>query len=131
MMVDLMLRLLPSVALGLVCSLVALPVMKYYAHGISTGKLFTIALFAFGCWTVLIFVIYSVWMNATGGPIPSTPALLLASAFFLPAWMISAILKRQGVAKSFPGIGARAVTFVVVIWVVVGWAVLFLMMRWR
>lgn len=97
-----------------VYTLLALPVMKYYARDISLPRLAGIASGAFSTLALVLLVVYGGAMRG-GGPASEASGILVLAAFAVPAFMISHYLKRLGIAKPFPGIGARTVFAVFVL----------------
>ena len=104
---DIVGRLAGVVALIAAYTAVALLVMRHYARETPLLRLAGIALGAFTTMALVLIVIYGGAMR-NGGPSSSAPALLILPALAIPGAIISHYLKRLGIAKPFPGIGARA-----------------------
>ncbi len=103
---DIVERSASAVLLILVYTAIAVPVMRHCAREIPLPTLAGIALGSFVTMALVMMVIYRVAMR-DGSPASSAPSALIFAAFFIPGIMISAFLKRRGISKPFPGIGAR------------------------
>jgi len=103
---DIVERSAGAVLLVLAYTAVAVPVMRHYAREIPLLTHAGIALGSFVTMALVMVVIYRVAMS-DGSPAASAPSVLIFAAFFLPGIMITQFLKRRGVSKPFPGIGAR------------------------
>jgi hypothetical protein len=113
--------LLGCILITVTCSLLALPVLKFYARSLSWGKLVLVGLESFGPTTIALIVLYGVWIVGFHEPASSTPGLAIFAVFCGAGWLISKKLERLGFKKRFPGIGARALLSIFVFsWLIVG-----------
>ena len=85
----------------------ALPVMKWSARSAPLARLAWAAFVTFTAMLAMIALSALIpFIFHRGGSRP--PLLAVVCVFFIGAWVMDRRLKREGVAKSFPGIGARA-----------------------
>jgi len=94
-------------------SIISAPIAKFYARSISIYRHWLIAFWAF---IRGISALALIWVFGT--MVVQQPNDVLSWIVFLAAlcgigWLISLDLKRRGVGRGFPGIGARAITGVV------------------
>jgi len=107
-----------------ICTLVGAPIMKLTERGIPFWRHALICFWAFARGFALYDVATDVWVGLLRQPDPSW-ADSLADIVMLCGigWLISADLKKQGVNRRFPGVGARVILGLVlgiVVLVVVG-----------
>lgn len=100
-----------------VLSILALPVMKYYARPVPLRRLGMIAFGVFFPLIVILFVVYAYWVVALGSGMKIFEVVAFALTI-LAGLSISWLLKRQGFSKGFPGIGARTILSVMLFSVV-------------
>jgi hypothetical protein len=85
----------------------ALPVMKWSARQMPMARLAWAAFVTFTAMLALIALSALIpFLFHRGGTRP--PLLVMVCVFFIGAWVMDRRLRREGVAQSFPGIGARA-----------------------
>jgi len=87
---------------------IAVPMMRHYAPQISRWTLTGYALTAFITAVALVTAVsYGVPMPAEGAALMAVRAILIFVGYSIPGAILSTLLKRRGVSKPFPGIGAR------------------------
>jgi hypothetical protein len=91
-----------------VLSVLALPVMKYYARPLPLWRLGLIAFGVFFPVIIISFAIYAYWIVASGAGMTIFEVVTFA-LIILAGFSITWCLKRQGFSKGFPGIGARTI----------------------
>jgi hypothetical protein len=91
-----------------IVSILALPVMKYYARPVPLWRLWLIAFGVFFPIIVILFGVYAYWAVAlhAGMTISEVTTFVL---MILAGFSISWCLKGLGYSKGFPGIGARTI----------------------
>jgi hypothetical protein len=107
-----------------ICTLVGAPIMKLTERGIPFWRHALICFWAFVRGVALYDVAIDVWVRLLRQPLPSwADGLALIVTLCGIGWLISADLKKQGVNRRFPGVGARVIFWlnvVVVVVVVIG-----------
>ena len=112
---------LSASGLALFWTLLALPVMKYYARAIPLPQLALISLWAFGRMMVVFIVAELIWLLGFQGTAKSIPPLLVFAIICIAGWLITRSLKARGIERSFPGIGARAILGILIfMWLIFG-----------
>ena len=85
----------------------ALPVMKWSAKGVPFARLTWVAFATFAAMLATIWVAAFIpFVFHRGGSRP--PLIAVGCIFVIGAWLMDRRLVREGAAKSFPGIGVRA-----------------------
>ena len=93
-----------------ICTLVGTPIMKLTERGIPLWRHALICFWAFA----RVFVVYDlatdVWVKLLRQPVPSWAGSLAdIVTLCCIGWLISFDLKKQGVNRRFPGVGARVI----------------------
>jgi hypothetical protein len=103
-----------------ICTLVGAPIMKLTERAIPLWRHALICFWAFARGIALLFVVTDVWATWLRLPYPSWAGSLVGIAMLCAiGWLISADLKKQGVHRRFPGVGARVILALVLGLVVV------------
>jgi hypothetical protein len=114
-----------ALGLSVVGSLLALPIMMFYARNVSWWRH---ALISFWAWlrsTLVVIVVSGVWIIGLHQSASSLPGWLTLVWLCAVGWTISHDLKRHRVEGTFPGIGARAMLGVLIFsWIIIGVAFL-------
>jgi hypothetical protein len=98
---------LPAAALMLLLWMAGgLPMMKLSAREAPLGRLAWIALKSFGSALLILAFLSVIWTVLLHRPFGSPP--FIAIAFVTGGWLMNRWLKRAGIERPFPGIGARA-----------------------
>ena len=88
-------------------TLTAIPVLKFQARNITAYRLGLIALVSFACVIAVIGALSAASVLSLHTPLASPPILVVLAGFLAGGWLMSRWLKREGIEKPFPGIGAR------------------------
>ena len=88
-------------------TLTAIPVLKFQARDIPAYRLGLIALVTFACVIAVIGALSAASVLSLHTPLASPPILVVLAGFLAGGWLMSRWLKREGIEKPFPGIGAR------------------------
>jgi hypothetical protein len=100
---------LPAAGLMLVLWMAGgLPVMKLSAREAPLSQLTWIAFKSFGSTLLILALLSLVWTVLLHRPFGSPPFIAIGIAFVAGGWLMNRWLKRAGIERSFPGIGARA-----------------------
>ncbi|MEP6831253.1 MAG: hypothetical protein ABI963_13000 [Rhizomicrobium sp.] len=100
---------LPTAALMLALWMAGgLPVMKLSAREAPLGRLAWIALKSFGSVLLILTLLSVIWTVLLHRSFGSPPFIAIAIAFVTGGWLMNRWLKRAGIERPFPGIGARA-----------------------
>jgi hypothetical protein len=96
-----------ALVLLLLWTLTAIPVLKFQARDIPVLRLGLIALVTFACVVAVIGGLSAASVLSLHTPLASPPILVVLAGFLAGGWMMSRWLKREGIERPFPGIGAR------------------------
>ncbi len=99
------------VLLMLVWTAIAVAMIRHYTREIPLLPLIGMTFVSFVVVSVATVVIYNAFIGSGLVPLVALPILIFA-AFCIPGIIITWRLKRRGVARPFPGIGARVMALI-------------------